>query len=152
MSLWESLPKLSWLEITECEELEEIMEESKHNLSNFFPILSRIKVKKCPKLKCLFRTASAGILLPKLYQIKVSEAAQMEELFSLTSDEATDGAMMKQVELPNLATLKLSKLPVLTHICRGFNLNAPELDDDDARVQVNECPKFDFSLQQATST
>ncbi|KAK4279177.1 hypothetical protein QN277_016925 [Acacia crassicarpa] len=142
MFVWGSLPQLRFLEIKECEEVEEIMKESKEVSNSPFPILERINVKGCNKLKCLFRTASVGMLLPKLEWIKVSEAAQMEELFSHTSSD------MQQIELPNLNTLELSKLPALTHFCKGLNLNAPYLHN----VQINECPNFDFrSHVEATS-
>ncbi|KAI9082394.1 hypothetical protein K1719_035817 [Acacia pycnantha] len=146
MSVWGSLPQLKYLYITECEEVEEIMQESLEVSNSHFPILNRITVKGCHKLKCLVRIASVGILLPQLEWIEVSEAAQMEELFS-TSDQGI--ADMQQIELPNLNTLKLSKLPALTHFCKGLNkLNAPYLHEQ----QIDECPNFVFSLVEGTST
>ncbi|KAI9082207.1 hypothetical protein K1719_035630 [Acacia pycnantha] len=146
MSLLGSLPQLRVLNITECEEVEEIMKESEEVTNSHFPILKRITVKGCHKLKCLVRTASVGMLLPQLQWIEISEAAQMEELFS-TRDQGI--AHMQQIELPNLNTLKLSKLPALTHFCKGLNkLNAPYLHEQ----QINECPNFVFSLVEGNST
>ena len=145
MSVWGSLPHLTSLEIIECEELQEIMEEPHHqnesnpNIPIFFPQLVTIKVKGCNKLKRLFRTVSVGMFLPKLVGIEVSEAAQMEELFSHTSGEVTDDANLQQVGLPRLFSLNLSRLPALTHFSKGLNFSASQL----LQVRIKECPKFD---------
>ncbi|XP_028757994.1 uncharacterized protein LOC114717079 isoform X1 [Neltuma alba] len=157
MSVSGSLPQLEVLTITECEEVEEIMQESLEEAQNAvsdsnylqlpFPKLRIITVKRCNKLKCLLRYVDVG-MLPPLERIEVSEATQMDELCSHKSDEAT--ASTQELGLPHLYSLKLSKLPALTHFCKGFLLNAPKLKLQE--VQIDECPKLDFSSQQAAST
>ncbi|XP_054824314.1 probable disease resistance protein At4g27220 isoform X2 [Prosopis cineraria] len=146
-----SLQQLTVLVIRECEEVEEIMqevEEAQHVSHISFPKLRRITVEGCNKLKCLFRTPTVAMLLPELCRIEVSNAAQMEELFShnYNSDEAP--VTSQHIVFSNLYSLKLSKLPSLAHFCKGFNLSAPYLYD----VQINECPKFDFSFEESTFT
>ena len=154
MSIWGSLPQLTRLNITECEHVEAIiqdLEEAHQNVSNYsnnmpFPELRVIEVRGCHKLKCLCRMARVEMLFPKLDRIEVSEAAQMEEIFSHTSDGVTTS--MQEIELPDLYKLRLKQLPALTHFCKGFKLNAPYLLD----VQVEECPNFDFSLVESTTS
>ncbi|XP_028758004.1 uncharacterized protein LOC114717090 [Neltuma alba] len=115
------------------------------NMQLPFPELRRITVKRCDKLKCLLKNVVVG-MLPQLQLIEVSEAARTEELFSHSSDEAS--ASTQELVLPNLEILRLSRLPSLTHFCKGLKLNAPQLK----QVQINECPKLDFSSQQAATT
>ncbi|XP_054825524.1 disease resistance protein RPV1-like isoform X2 [Prosopis cineraria] len=149
-SVWGSLQHLTQLEIRECEEVEEIMqelEEAQHVSHISFPKLRWITVEGCHKLKCLFRTPTIAMLLPELSLIEVSKAAQMEELFSHNYNGDEDTVTTQHIVFSNLYSLKLSKLPSLAHFCKGLNLNAPYLVD----VQINECPKFDFSFEEPTS-
>ncbi|KAF7831650.1 putative disease resistance protein [Senna tora] len=144
------LPELKKVKISMCEELEEILPEFEEaqdfsNMQVCFPKLTSLTVKQCNKLKRLFSVAMV-VMLPELRKIKVSEAAQLEELFSFTQNiDEVITVNREELVLPNLTKIKLEKLPSLTKVCKGLNLKALKL----STVEIDECPKFN-SISGAT--
>ncbi|XP_054796880.1 uncharacterized protein LOC129302201 isoform X2 [Prosopis cineraria] len=143
-----SLPELTLLSICNCEELEEIMAENAEpeSLSNIevcFPKLSELRIEKCNKLKSLFHVAMIR-MLPQLSFIHVSCAAQLEEAFQCSSEGNSDYG--DQVMLPELRKIELQNLPSFGNIFKGFNFQAPKVQ----QLYISKCPEFSPSVRRGT--
>ncbi|KAI4332266.1 hypothetical protein L6164_017189 [Bauhinia variegata] len=135
-----SLPELTSLEVDNCEELEEIMDENiEHkNLSDAqvcFPKLKLIQISFCRKLKSLLPVAWAR-MLPQLSVLCISHADKLKVVFTKSSEEGISNG--QEIVIPNLEELKLIKLPSFVGICPGFKLHAMNL----VKMVVDECPEF----------
>ncbi|KAF7842575.1 putative disease resistance protein [Senna tora] len=121
-SISRSLPQLEKIFVTECEELVQIIEETEQNpdLSHqeCFPNLTKIHVKKCKRLKCVFSISTCGVL-PNLEELKIEDASELKQVFGYNHDEEKEMAM-KDV-FPKLETLVLQNLPSLDCVCQGFD-------------------------------
>ncbi|MFQ6656818.1 hypothetical protein Gotur_026755, partial [Gossypium turneri] len=109
-----NLPQLWMLKISDCEELEQIIEEdqtpSPHHLQPIcFPNLSSITITSCVNLTCLFPITLAHSGLPKLYQLELKEIPQLYEVFGGDVSEDEE----KVIHLPELTFLRLDWLPHL---------------------------------------
>ncbi|KAF7833575.1 disease resistance protein [Senna tora] len=135
-----SLPELTGLFMHNCEELEEIFEETQEhenpcNGQVCFPKLAKLHIKKCKKLKTVFSVDVARVL-PNLSSLRISRADELVEIFRHTGEDNCDND--KEIMLPKLSELRLKRLPSLVDICGGFNLHAVEL----CKVLIFECPKL----------
>ncbi|KAF7833304.1 putative disease resistance protein [Senna tora] len=159
-----SIPMLTTLIISNCEELEEIIAENEepHSLGNAqicFPKLRELQVLRCNKLKRLFSTAVAR-MLPHLKFLIIAEAAELLVVFKHKNGDCTNSKV--KIELPNLRKIQLLKLPnliefcqeeillptlkmielialpSLTEFCQGFKLPSVKLH----KMIIEECPKL----------
>ncbi|KAF7815616.1 putative disease resistance protein [Senna tora] len=125
-----SMPRLSLLDIGDCDELEEIISDPDieeppfgNPISNIrpqkvcFPNLTDLIVQRCRKLKCLFSVTKR------------------------TSSETYDGELIEFV-LPKLRDLVLNKLPCLIDICGGFQYQFQLQLQALKSYDVNHCPNF----------
>ena len=119
-ALAQSLPKLKFLEIGWCDELEHIIVEnveeqvsSENHLQPLcFPKLISVKVRYCNKLKYLFPVTIADSLL-ELKILIVKENSQLMEVFS----HEGDAGVQKDITLPQLELMGLIGLPSLVNFC-----------------------------------
>ncbi|OMO87989.1 hypothetical protein CCACVL1_08614 [Corchorus capsularis] len=114
-----SLPKLEYLEINGCEDLEQIVDtsspssslEDHHDLQSLsFPNLERIKIESCNNLKYVF-PISIFAHLQRLRSIEISKAWKLEQVFGSGKDD--DHQQEKVLQLPQLKWLSLEELPSL---------------------------------------
>ncbi|KAL2317392.1 hypothetical protein Fmac_031268 [Flemingia macrophylla] len=148
-----SLPMLRWLEICNCEELEQIFDsgdvqelKSLYTCSQqkCFPKLKTIIVKKCNKLKFFFYNFVVGQFLG-LWELKVEECSQLEKVFAFECEidgDGQEGTDMDegQVPLENLKNIKLLSLPNFKEIHHQFKLK------DHVKQTIEDCPKYSQSL------
>ncbi|KAK2441202.1 disease resistance protein [Trifolium repens] len=145
METHRSLPELMYLRVYNCQELEQIVEANEEllQLSNaelYFPKLKQITVKNCNKLKSLFPLSMVK-MLPQLSILSLSRATQLQEVFRHGQG---DGVMnQKEIVLPNLTEITLSKLPNFVGICHGCKLHAVKL----IKLRISNCPKTASSLR-----
>ncbi|KAF7833581.1 putative disease resistance protein [Senna tora] len=166
-----SIPLLTNLIISDCEELEEIIAENEEpqNLVNSqicFPKLRELQVLQCNKLKRLFSTVVAR-MLPNLKFLSIVEAAELLVVFKRKNGECTNS--QDKIELPNLRKIQLKKLPnliefcqeevllptlriveltslpSLTEFCQGFRLSSVKLH----KVVIEGCPKLNSISEQS---
>ncbi|XP_028779160.1 disease resistance protein At4g27190-like [Neltuma alba] len=143
----QSLPELTSVTISCCEELEAIFlenEKTQKNLANAescLPKLKRLEVFECNKLKFIlsFMIGPTVSMLPQLSTLTVSDSSQMEEIFkcSKVEDHQIDSSE-KEITLPNLKSMRLENLPRLVNVCQGFKLQTGEF----CTLNVHECPKL----------
>ncbi|CAJ2663185.1 unnamed protein product [Trifolium pratense] len=106
-SMLRFLPQLRVLRIEECKELEHIIEddlENKNNSTTCLPMLQRLTVINCNKLKFVF-PFSVCKELPKLTFLMITEANELEKIFKSEDDQ--------KVDIPNLNVLVFDMLPSL---------------------------------------
>lgn len=135
-SILRILPLLGTLLIVNCEELEQIIEESEEDKSQpqvCFPQLTVLLVIQCNKLKRLF-SVSTSQELPKLEQLIINEASQLEEVFGC--EVGGEAEEMVEIMLPKLEHLILVELPFLANVFQGNELQKVRY-----RV-VHNCPKL----------
>ncbi|KAA3453081.1 disease resistance protein isoform X1 [Gossypium australe] len=112
-----NLPQLWDLDISDCEELEQIIEKdqtpSQHHLQPIcFPNLCWITIINCENLKCLFPITLANGGLPKLYRLVLRRLSKLEQVFD--GDESNVSKDEEKVmHLPRLTYLQLDDLPNL---------------------------------------
>ncbi|XP_011011997.1 PREDICTED: uncharacterized protein LOC105116366 isoform X2 [Populus euphratica] len=147
-SMIASLVQLEFLEISDCEELEQIIakdnDDEKDQIfsgsdlqSSCFPNLCRIKIRRCNKLKSLFPIAMASGL-KKLQGLKVSESSQLLGVFG-QGDHASPANLEKEMVLPDLQWLILEKLPSILYFSHGcYDFIFPRL----WMLEVRQCPKL----------
>nr|QNH81997.1 Rsc4-3 variant 2 [Glycine max]QNH82001.1 Rsc4-3 variant 2 [Glycine max] len=146
-----SLPMLRTLEITHCEELEQIFDsgdaQTLYTCSQqvCFPNLHYICVEKCNKLKYLFHNFVAGHF-HNLIALEIKDCSQLQKVFAFeceTDDDDQEGIVMdgEKVLLRNLLRIRLSRLPNFKEIHHGFKLK----DDVEEHI-INDCPKYYPSL------
>jgi len=152
-SMIASLVQLEVLEISACEELEQIVAKdndyekdqifSGSDLqSACFPNLCRLEIRGCNKLKSLFRVAMASGL-KKLQILQVSESSQLLGVFG-QGDHVSPVNVEKEMVLVNLRWLILEKLPSIVYLSHGcYDFIFPRL----WILEVRQCPmlitKFD---------
>jgi hypothetical protein len=122
------LVQLKVLEISNCEELEQIIakdnDDEKDQIfsgsdlqSSCFPNLCRLEITGCNKLKSLFPAAMASGL-KRLQILKVKESSQLLGVFG-QDDHASPANIEKEMALPDLAWLILEKLPSIVYFIHG---------------------------------
>ncbi|MFQ6670312.1 hypothetical protein Gotur_035290, partial [Gossypium turneri] len=146
-----NLPQLWSLHITDCEELEQIIEKdqtsSQHHLQPIcFPNLSSITIINCENLKCLFPITLAHGGLPNLLGLYLTRVSKLEQVFEgdVSQDEE------KVMHLPRLTYLWLDELPNLVSFSPvGYHFVFPFLID----LQVEGCPNITtrFSVDSENS-
>ncbi|KAI9124745.1 hypothetical protein K1719_004072 [Acacia pycnantha] len=135
-----SLPKLKFLTLSDCEELEEITacNEELQNASNAqvcFPELKELEIQRCNKLRRLFSTTISTIL-PELSSLLITEASQLEVIFGHErEDDANNG---EKIVLPKLSQIKLRNLPNFVNVCQGLQFEAVQLWS----INIHKCPKL----------
>ncbi|XP_054817812.1 uncharacterized protein LOC129317525 [Prosopis cineraria] len=135
VSISKSLPQLSSLRISDCNELVDIIQESaKDHLHQLcFPELGRIEIKNCNRLKYLF-SISTPSMFPKLLILEIEEALKLEQVFICKQND-TENMVLKDV-FPNLWEITLKSLPMLAAICSGINFHTVR------RLRLARCPKY----------
>ena len=147
-SMIASLVQLKVLEISACEELEQIVAKDNDDEKNqilsgsdpqspCFPKLRQLEIRGCNKLKSLFPVAMASGL-KKLQILKVSESSQLLGVFG-QGDHGSPVNVEKEMVFPNLNCLILEKLPSIvyfSHGCCGFIFPCLSL------LVVRRCPKL----------
>ncbi|KAB2032512.1 hypothetical protein ES319_D05G379500v1 [Gossypium barbadense] len=112
-----NLPQLWTLVISNCEELEQIIEKdqtsSQHHLQPIcFPHLSSITIINCENLKCLFPFTLAHDGLPNLLRLCLKWVSKLEQVFE--GDESNlNKEEEKVIRLPQLCSSELVELPNL---------------------------------------
>ncbi|KHG02824.1 Disease resistance RPS2 -like protein [Gossypium arboreum] len=149
-----NLPHLGKLDISNCEELEQIIEKdqtpSQHHLQPIcFPILSWITIEMCENLKCLFPITLAHGGLPNLEQLDLIRLSKLEQVFegdesNVSKDEE------KVIHLPELTDLVLDNLPNLVSFSPvDYHFVFPSLTD----LRVEGCPnvttRFSFDSKES---
>ncbi|KAA3453074.1 disease resistance protein isoform X1 [Gossypium australe] len=138
-----NLPQLWGLDISDCEELEQIIEKdqtpSQHHLQPIcFPDLSSITIRNCENLKCLFPITLADGGLPTLGELFLTSLSKLEQVFegdesNVSKDEE------KVIYLPQLDSLWLDELPNLVSFSpMGYHFVFPSLEI----LTVRGCPNI----------
>jgi hypothetical protein len=147
-SMIASLVQLQVLEISNCEELEQIIAKDNDNendqilsgsdlQSSCFPNLRQLEITGCNKLKSLFPVAMASGL-KKLQILEVRESSQLLEVFG-QDDHASHVIVEKEMVLPDLRLLYLEKLPNIVYFSHGcYDFIFPRL----WILDVRQCPKL----------
>ncbi|TYI84775.1 hypothetical protein E1A91_D05G390400v1 [Gossypium mustelinum] len=138
-----NLPQLWTLHITDCEELEQIIEKdqspSQHHLQPIcFPNLSSITIINCENLKCLFPITLAHGGLPNLLGLYLTRVSKLEQVFE--GDESNVSKDEEKVmHLPRLTYLQLDDLPNLVSFSPvGYHFVFPFL----IGLTVEGCPNI----------
>jgi hypothetical protein len=127
-SMIASLLQLEFLEISNCEELEQIIakdnDDEKDQIfsgsdlqSSCFPNLCRLEITGCNKLKSLFPIAMASGL-KKLQGLEVTKSSQLLGVFG-QGDHASHVNVEKEMVLPDLEWLSLEELPSIVYFSHG---------------------------------
>jgi hypothetical protein len=143
-----SLVQLEVLEISTCEELEQIIakdnDDKKNQIllgsdlqSSCFSNLCQLKIRGCNKLKSLFPVAMASSL-KKLQKLEVRESSQILGVFG-QDDHASPIDVEKEIVLPDLQELSLEQLPSIVCFSLGcYDFLFPHLET----LKVHQCPKL----------
>ncbi|BAT80540.1 hypothetical protein VIGAN_03013000, partial [Vigna angularis var. angularis] len=102
-SMLRSLPELNYLEVSECKELRQIIEEDledKRFIQPCFPKLESLIIKQCHKLKC-FTSVSASNDLSNLKILLIKEATELQGFIACEYDETGK----TKVQLPQLKVI-----------------------------------------------
>ena len=142
-----SLVQLEVLEISTCEELEQIIakdnDDKKNQIllgsdlqSSCFSNLCQLKIRGCNKLKSLFPEAMASGL-KKLQILKVRESSQLLGVFG--QDDHASPVNVEKMLLPDLQELLLVQLPSISCFSLGcYDFLFPHLK----KLEVHGCPKL----------
>ncbi|TKY69261.1 Disease resistance protein [Spatholobus suberectus] len=141
-SVLRNLPRLIYLEIKDCEELQEIIEEDEENQRQSnphsqrvcFPQLIALVINRCQRLKSLI-SFSTFHEFPQLELMIIKEASQLDMFRRKQGDEI---AQMK-LWLPKLKYLVLMQLPNLADLSQQMELQTV------AYSVVHHCPKLSFA-------
>ncbi|RDX67494.1 Disease resistance protein, partial [Mucuna pruriens] len=157
-----SLPVLEYLDIHNCDELEQIFDLGDAQELKIlgdaqelkilyacsqevcFPKLDFIRIRKCNKLKCLFYNFVAGHF-PSLIKMEIIECFQLEKVFNFeheTDNDDQEGTDKdgEQELLENLKDIRLSSLSNFKEIHHRFKLK------DHVKQIIEDCPKYAPSL------
>ncbi|KAJ6950431.1 hypothetical protein NC651_004176 [Populus alba x Populus x berolinensis] len=152
-----SLVQLKVLEISTCDELEQIIATDIDNgndqilsgsdlQSLCFPSLCRIEINECNKLTSLFPVAMASGL-PKLQILRVSQSSQLLGVFG-QDDRASPVNVEKEMVLPDLQELSLEQLPRIVYFSLGcYEFLFPRLET----LKVRQCPKLTTKFATTTN-
>jgi hypothetical protein len=155
-SMIASLIQLEFLEISNCEELEQIIakdnDDEKDQIlsgsdlqSSCFPNLCRLEIRGCNKLKSLFPIAMASGL-KKLRKLQVRGSSQLLGVFG-QGDHASHVNVEKEMVLPDLQELLLVQLPSISCFGLGcYDFLFPHLK----KLEVDGCPKL--TTESATTS
>ncbi|KAL3612724.1 hypothetical protein D5086_003744, partial [Populus alba] len=147
-SMIASLVQLEVIEISACEELEQIIakdnDDEKDQIlsgsdlqSSCFPNLYQLEIIGCNKLKSLFPVAMASGL-KSLRRLEVRESSQLLGVFG-QDDHASPANTEKELVLPDLEWLFLEKLPSIVYFSHGcYDFIFPHLE----WLEVHRCPKL----------
>lgn len=135
-----SFPRLWELYITDCDELEKIVEDDDQNVWNsrqpIFPSLVAIYVKRCHKLKYVFPKISVCQAIPNLRILSIQDASILEQAFS---PQQHGTIHTDEVIIPALEYVLLWNLPLLTSV-------APSITLQNVRyIVVQQCPKLSLT-------
>ncbi|KAI4315996.1 hypothetical protein L6164_024016 [Bauhinia variegata] len=130
VSVQKSFPQLTKLTITDCNELEEIIEKDEDD-NVYFPNLTAIRIRQCNKLKYLFFISQFN-QFPELNYLYIEEAPQLEKVFRWRTGEARD---KNNTLLMKLTMLRLRNLRSLTNVSEGFSVKTVN------ELEVKGCPK-----------
>ncbi|KAL1174912.1 hypothetical protein V6Z11_A04G049300 [Gossypium hirsutum] len=149
-----NLPQLVWLNISDCEELEQIIEKdqtpSQHHLQPIcFPKLSWIRIFNCENLKCLFPITLAHGSLQNLFQLFLQRVSKLEQVFE--GDESNGSKdEEKVIHLPRLAELYLCILPNLVSFSPvGYHFVFPSLINLHLKGCPNVTTRFSIDSKQS---
>ncbi|KAI5605895.1 hypothetical protein BDE02_01G383800 [Populus trichocarpa] len=155
-SMIASLIQLKILEISNCEELEQIIakdnDDEKDQIlsgsdlqSSCFPNLCRLKIRGCNKLKSLFPVTMASGL-KKLQILEVRESSQLLGVFG-QDNHASPANIEKEMVLTDLQELLLVQLPNISRFSLGcYDFLFPHLK----KLEVDGCPKL--TTESATTS
>ncbi|KAI9072868.1 hypothetical protein K1719_045164 [Acacia pycnantha] len=155
----QNLPKLTYVTISCCKELEAIFLGNEETLINLCITescmlkLKSLEISKCNKLKFVlsFMIGAATSMLPQLCTLTVSDCSQMEEIFKCSNIEDHDTDSEREIKFPNMRHMELNNLPMLVNICQGFKLNIGGFKlptGGSCKVKVHGCPKL-MSIRSA---
>ncbi|XP_028758776.1 uncharacterized protein LOC114717746 [Neltuma alba] len=136
------LPQLRELDITDCNELEEIIEEDDHNVSTspkpVFLRLVSIYIKRCHKLKCVFPKIFACRLIPNIKVLYIEDTSALKQVFG---DEQHDTTHTYEAATPvlELEYVVLWNLPSLTSV------NPSTAFQTARHIIVQRCPKLSLT-------
>jgi hypothetical protein len=151
-----SLVQLNVLEISNCEELEQIIAKDNDDendqilsgsdlQSSCFPNLYTLLIRGCNKLKSLFPVAMASGL-KRLRRLEVKESFQLLGVFG-QDDHASPVNVEKEMVLPDLQELLLIQLPSISCFSLGcYDFLFPHLE----KLEVDGCPKL--TIESATTS
>ncbi|QCE01090.1 disease resistance protein RPS2 [Vigna unguiculata] len=147
-----SLPQLTYLDISTCDELEQIFDlgdgQQLKTLSSTqqlcFPTLSSITLEHCHKLKYIFYNLSVSHFT-SVKKLVIKNCSQLHKAFGFEHEADDDGLEEmgkdgKQLLLHNLKDITLLFLPNFQEIHHGFKLK------EDVKQIIAECPKYSPSL------
>jgi hypothetical protein len=155
-SMIASLIQLQVLEISNCEELEQIIakdnDDEKDQIlsgsdlqSACFPNLLLLEIIGCNKLKSLFPVAMASGF-KKLHILRVSQSSRLLGVFG-QGDHASPVNVEKEMMLPDLQELLLVQLPSISCFSLGcYDFLFPHLK----KLEVDGCPKL--TTESATTS
>ncbi|RDX93489.1 Disease resistance protein, partial [Mucuna pruriens] len=141
-SVLRNLQRMIYLEIKDCEELQEIMEEDEENQRQSnphtqrvcFPQLIALVINRCHRLKRLI-SFSTFHEFPKLELMIIKEASQLDMFRRKQGDEIPQ----MNLWLPKVKYLVLMQLPNLADLSQQMELQTV------AYSVVHHCPKLSFS-------
>ncbi|KAI9124832.1 hypothetical protein K1719_004159 [Acacia pycnantha] len=144
--IFQSLPELTSITISCCEEMEQVFlgnEETQKNLPRAqfgLPKLQSLEIRECNKLKRIFSfmISDAIYMLPELRTLSISGASQLEEISRCSTIEDHNIDSEKEIMFPNLGSIFLEGLPRLANFCQGFKFQIPMY----CSVWIYECPKL----------
>ncbi|TYG71538.1 hypothetical protein ES288_D05G404900v1, partial [Gossypium darwinii] len=138
-----NLPQLCTLIISNCEELEQIIEKdqtsSQHHLQPIcLPNLGWINIINCENLKCLFPITLAYGGLPNLVRLDLERVSKLEQVFEGDESNVSKNGE-KVIRLPQLYSLRLDELPNLVSFSPvGYHFVFQHL----SCLKVERCPNI----------
>ncbi|KAI9103518.1 hypothetical protein K1719_023141 [Acacia pycnantha] len=129
-----SLPYLRYLSLSECKELERIIEDDDEECC--FPNLVIIHVEDCKSLKCLFSISICGSL-PQLLTLLITRVPELEQVFE-RKQGTTQELDIKHV-FPELFMIGLAGLPKLHTICSTIDFHTITIR------KVMRCPNISLT-------
>ncbi|OMO68956.1 hypothetical protein CCACVL1_19744 [Corchorus capsularis] len=148
--LAQNLPKLQYLNIQECEDLEQIVDTSSsssqdpdHLQSLCFPNLQRIEIQSCNNLKYVFPISIVADLQP-LDEIRISKALKLEQVLGGEDKaDAKDHDHQEAQTVLHLRRLFLEELPSLISFSSlDYHFLFPSL----SQLKVTNCRQMTTSF------
>ncbi|KAK8676788.1 hypothetical protein V6N13_142351 [Hibiscus sabdariffa] len=135
--------QLKELTLKGCDGLEQIIVKDQSSVSSSnghpqqirFPNVTKIWIKNCNKLKCVFPLSGARSLL-KLEELRVEGSSELKHVFGLEYETST--VTEEDMVLPNLKRLELLQLPSLDRFSPlGYHFMFPSWS---VAAVVKDCP------------